>query len=98
MSCTPTHQTPILMHNDGGYLPPFAPQFQFPQDGSPIGYPGPYYPPGLPPGAIVGPPAPPIELDIKVDVGPEPKLTSKFEKFEFQHTFSDKYGQNGEKK
>ena len=98
MSSSPSHHTPILMQNDSGYLPPFAPQFQFPQDASPIGYPGSHYPPRLPPGAVVGHPAPAIELDIKVDVGPEPKLASKFEKFEFQHTFAEKYGQNGEKK
>ncbi|KAL9104121.1 MAG: hypothetical protein Q9163_000923 [Psora crenata] len=97
---TATHQTPHLaQHNKSGYLPPFAPSYQFPQDGSPMpGFPGTNLFPAFPSGMVASAAASPVELDIKVDVGPEPKLTSKFEKFEFQHTFSDKYGQNGEKK
>ena len=89
-----------FMHaNNNGYLPPFAPSYEFPQDGSPISsFPGTHLFPAFPPGVMTSAPASPVELDIKVDVGPEPKLASKFEKFEFQHTFSDKYGQNREKK
>ena len=92
----PAHFT---SQGSSGYFPPFAPQFQFPQDGSPLsGYPGSTFFPSFPPSTASGPPATPVELEIKVELGPEPKLSSKFEKFEFSHTFSDKYGQNGEKK
>ena len=98
---TPPMRQPVhfTQHNNSGYLPPFAPSYQFPQDGSPMsGFPGHNVFPTFPPSVLNGVPASPVELDIKVDVGPEPKLASRFEKFEFQHTFSDKYGQNGEKK
>ena len=89
----------LPQQSNNSYLPPFAPSYQFPQDNSPLsGYTGSNHFPAFPLGALTGSPASPAELDFKVDVGPEPKLASKFEKFEFQHTFSDKYGQNGEKK
>ena len=97
---TPVHQpAQFTPQNGNGYLPPFAPQFQFPQESSPMsGYPGPNIFPNFPPGAISGSPITPVELDIRVELGPEPKLTCKPEKFEFSHTFSDTYGQHGEKK
>ena len=100
MNSTPVSQPAHFTPQEGnGYFPPFAPQFQFPQDGSPLGgYPGSTYFPAFPSGTVAGHSATPVELEIKVELGPEPKLSSKFEKFEFSHTFSDKYGQNGEKK
>ena len=100
MNRTPTHQPAQFTPQSGsGYLPPFAPQFQFPQESSPMsGYPGSTFFPSFPPNATSGTPATPVELDIRVELGPEPKLAFRPEKFEFSHTFSNTYGQNGEKK
>ena len=87
---------PLTAHPTIGQLPPFAPQYLFPENPSMTGYAGhgffPSYLPQPPP------PQPAVELDFKVEVGPQPKLTSTFEKCEFQHTFSNKFPHGNEKK
>ncbi|KAL9130994.1 MAG: hypothetical protein Q9217_000983 [Psora testacea] len=84
----------LTQRNNGGYLPPFAPSYQFPPECPPMpGFPATSLFHGFLPCVLSSVPASPVELDIKVDVGPEPKLASRFDKFEFQHTFSDKYGE-----
>ncbi|KAG8533301.1 uncharacterized protein KY384_002084 [Bacidia gigantensis] len=95
---TPSHHpsTQFTPQGPGGYLPPFAPQYHFPQDGSPLStYSGTGFLPSYPP---TGQPTTPVELDIKIDIGPEPKLPSRFDNCSFQNTFAVTYTQNGDKK
>ena len=80
------------------YLPPFAPQYTFSDSSHMTGYPSNSLLPGYPLKSLSSAPAPAVELDIKVELGPQPKLSQRFEKCEFQHTFANKWGQNGDKK
>ena len=80
------------------FLPPFAPHYTFPE-ASGMGNFGPTgYLPSFPPGVVTVPSPPNVELDIKVEVGPQPSLSRPFERCEFQHTFSNKWRQTGDKK
>ncbi|MDI1490627.1 MAG: hypothetical protein OHK93_001831 [Ramalina farinacea] len=95
----PTPFAPQHSHSYlSSHLPPFAPVYQFPQESPATSNLSQTLFAGLYPSQISEPTIPPPELDIRVDVGPEPKLASRFDKFEFNHTFADKYAQQGEKK
>lgn len=80
------------------YLPPFAPHYTFPEGSNMGGFAPTGYLPSYPPGALNLPPPPTVELDIKVEVGPQPSLSRPFERCEFQHTFSNKWRQTTDKK
>lgn len=97
-SSAPGQQTGhYVPQGQAGYLPPFAPHYTFPDSSHMTGFAPHGFLAGYPPGSFGLAPAPAVELDIKVELGPQPKLSQRFEKCEFNHTFSNKWGQTSDK-